>query len=191
LRNGAQEREDECLMPTLAQKLEKAIRTVPDYPKKGINFFDLTTLWKDGTLSKEVIDALESRWMGEKIQKIAGIEARGFIVGAPLADRLGIGFVPVRKLGKLPAPHIGVSYDLEYGKQGIEIHRDAIGRGERVLIVDDLLATGGTASAAASMVEELGGKVVGFSFVAELGFLDGRKKLGGRPVFSLVNYAKE
>jgi len=178
-------------MVTLAKKLEKAIRTVPDYPKKGINFFDLTTLWKDGALSREVIDALEARWKGEKIQKIAGIEARGFIVGAPLADRLGIGFVPVRKAGKLPAPHIGVSYALEYGKQGIEMHADAIERGEKVLIVDDLLATGGTASAAASMVEKLGGKVVGFTFVAELGFLGGRKKLGNNPVYSLVNYAKE
>jgi adenine phosphoribosyltransferase len=178
-------------MVTLAKKLEKAIRTVPDYPKKGINFFDLTTLWKDGALTREVIDALEARWKGERIQKIAGIEARGFIVGAPLADRLKIGFVPVRKSGKLPAPHIGVSYALEYGKQGIEIHADAIERGERVLIVDDLLATGGTANAAASMVEKLGGKVVGFAFVAELVFLGGRKKLGARPVFSLVNYAKE
>ena len=178
-------------MVTLAKKLEKAIRTVPDYPKKGINFFDLTTLWKDGALSREVIDALEARWKGEKIQKIAGIEARGFIVGAPLADRLGIGFVPVRKAGKLPAPHIGVSYALEYGKQGIEMHADAIERGEKVLIVDDLLATGGTASAAASMVEKLGGKVVGFTFVAELGFLGGREKLGNNPVYSLVNYAKE
>ena len=178
-------------MATLAQKLDKAIRTVPDYPKKGINFFDLTTLWKDGALSREVIDALEAKWKGQKIQKIAGVEARGFIVGAPLADRLGIGFVLVRKAGKLPAPSIKVSYELEYGRHEIEIHKDSIARGERVLIVDDLLATGGTASAAASIIEKLGGKVVGYSFVAELTFLGGRKKLGNRPVFSLVKYAKE
>ena len=178
-------------MPSLAQKLRKAIRTLPDYPKKGINFYDLTTLWKDGRLSREVIDAFEARWKKERIQKIAGIEARGFIVGAPLADRLGVGFVPVRKSGKLPAPSLAVSYELQYAQQKIEVHRDAIRRGERVLIVDDLLATGGTARAAASIVETLGGTVAGFSFVVELGFLDGRKKLGRRPVFSLLNYAEE
>jgi len=191
LREGIEEREDERLMVTLSQKLAKAIRTIPDYPKKGIKFKDLTTLWKQGELSREVMDALEARWREEKIQKIVGIEARGFIVGAVLADRLGIGFVPVRKAGKLPAPTLTLGYELEYGRQKIEIHADAIGPGERVLVVDDLLATGGTAKAAATIVEELGGKVVGFSFVAELGFLGGRKKLGDRPVFSLVNYAKE
>lgn len=178
-------------MTKLAGKLNKAIRTVPDYPKKGIMFKDLTTLWKDPKLSREVTDALEARWKGKKIDKIVGVEARGFIVGAPLADRLNIGFVPVRKLGKLPAASVSVTYELEYGKQGVEVHKDAISKGERVLVVDDLLATGGTSKAAASLVESLGGKVVGFSFVAELGFLGGRKKLGNHPVFSLVNYAKE
>lgn len=178
-------------MASLSTKLRKAIRTVPDYPKKGIIFKDLTTLWKDGELTREVVDALEARWKGERIDKIVGVEARGFIVGAPLADRLMIGFVPVRKAGKLPAPSLAVSYELEYGRQGLEIHKDAISRGEKVLIVDDLLATGGTSKAAATLVERLGGKVVGFSFVAELGFLGGRKKLGDRTVFSLVNYAEE
>jgi adenine phosphoribosyltransferase len=191
LRDGAEEREAERLVTKLEDKLNKAIRTVPDYPKKGIMFKDLTTLWKDAELSREVTDALEARWKGEKIDKIVGVEARGFIVGAPLADRLGVGFVPVRKLGKLPAASVSVTYELEYGKQGVEIHKDAIMKGERVLVVDDLLATGGTSKAAATLVEKLGGKVVGFSFVAELGFLGGRKKLGDRPVSSLVNYAKE
>jgi adenine phosphoribosyltransferase len=178
-------------MATLAERLGKTIRTIPDYPKKGIAFKDLTTLWKDGNLTKETIDALEARWKNEKLDKIAGIEARGFIVGAPLADRLGVGFVPVRKTGKLPADTVSVQYDLEYGRQEVQMHSDAIKHGERVLVVDDLLATGGTSSAAATLVERLGGKVVGFAFVAELGFLGGRKKLGDRPVFSLVNYAKE
>jgi adenine phosphoribosyltransferase len=178
-------------MVTLSQKLDKAIRTIPDYPKKGIMFKDLTTLWKQGKLSREVMDALEERWKGERIQKIVGIEARGFIVGAVLADRLGIGFVLARKAGKLPGRTLEVSYELEYGRQVIEIHRDGINRGERVLVVDDLLATGGTASAAATVVEKLGGKVVGYSFVAELGFLGGRRKLRNHNVFSLVNYAKE
>jgi adenine phosphoribosyltransferase len=191
LRDGVEEREDERLMVALSQKLKKAIRTIPNYPKEGIMFKDLTTLWKQPELSREVMDALEARWKGERIQKIVGVEARGFIVGAVLADRLGIGFVPVRKAGKLPAPTLAVSYELEYGRQSIEIHRDAIKRGERVLVVDDLLATGGTASSAASIVEKLGGKVVGYSFVAELGFLGGRRKLGDHNVFSLVNYAKE
>lgn len=175
-------------MPTLEQRVKKSIRSVKDYPKKGIGFKDLTTLWKDGRMTREVEDALEARWKASKLDKVVGIEARGFIVGAPLADRLGIGFVPARKVGKLPAASVGVGYELEYGKQGLEMHKDAISKGERVLIVDDLLATGGTARAATELVEKLGGRVDGLAFVAELKFLGGRKKLRGYDVFSIAKY---
>ena len=178
-------------MPTLEQNVKRAIRTIPDYPKQGIPFKDLTTLWKDGRLSRKVIDALEAKWKGKKVDKVVGIEARGFVVGAPLADRLGMGFVPARKVGKLPAAKLSMNYELEYGRQGLEVHRDAISRGERVLIVDDLLATGGTSKAAAALVERMGGKVVGFAFVAELSYLGGRRKLTGHEVFSIARYAKE
>ena len=173
-------------MGTLAGDVEKAIRIIPDYPKKGIPFKDLTTLWKDGKLNCRVTDALERRWKGSKLDKIVGIEARGFIVGAPLADRLGIGFIPARKVGKLPARKIAVQYELEYGRQGLEMHADSISKGERVLVVDDLLATGGTSRAAASLVERMGGKVVGFSFVTEVRGLEGRKKLVGYDVFTIA-----
>ena len=175
-------------MTTLDSQVRKAIRTIPDYPKKGIPFKDLTTLWKDGKLSRKVTDALEARWKGTRIDKIVGIEARGFIVGAPLADRLGVGFVPARKVGKLPGAKVSMNYELEYGRQGLEMHRDAIKKGERVLVVDDLLATGGTSKAAASIVEKLRGEVVGFAFVTELAHLGGRKKLAGYEIFSLVRY---
>jgi adenine phosphoribosyltransferase len=178
-------------VPTLEEQVKRAIRTVPDYPKKGIPFRDLTTLWKDGRLSGRVMDALVAKWKGKKIDKIVGIEARGFIVGAPLADRLGIGFIPARKVGKLPATKVSVNYELEYGRQGIEIHTDGISKGERVLIVDDLLATGGTSNAAGTLVERMGGKVVGFAFVVELSSLGGRQKLAGHEVFSIARYEKE
>ena len=175
-------------MATLVSQVKKAIRTIPDYPKKGIPFKDLTTLWKDGKLSRRVTDALEARWKKTKIDKVVGIEARGFIVGAPLADRLGVGFVPARKVGKLPGAKLSMNYELEYGRQGLEIHKDAISKGERILVVDDLLATGGTSKAAATLVERMGGKVVGFAFVTELGVLQGRKKLAGYEVYSLAKY---
>jgi len=175
-------------MATLVSQVKKAIRTVPDYPKKGIPFKDLTTLWKNGRLSKRVTDALEARWRRTKIDKVVGIEARGFIVGAPLADRLGVGFVPARKVGRLPGAKLGVNYELEYGRQGLEMHKDGISKGERVLIVDDLLATGGTSKAAATLVERMGGKVVGFAFVTELSKLKGRRKLSGYEVYSLAKY---
>jgi len=171
---------------SLGKDVEKAIRVIPDYPKKGIPFKDLTTLWKNGKLNRKVIDALEKRWRREKLDKIVGIEARGFIVGAPLADRLEIGFVPARKVGKLPGSKLRISYELEYGKQGLEIHRDSIQRGERVLIVDDLLATGGTSKAVATLVERLGGKVVGFAFVTEVRGLNGRRKLAGYKVYTIA-----
>lgn len=176
---------------TLEQSLRKAIRIVHGYPKKGVSFKDLTTLWKDGALSRKTTDALVERYRDEKLDKIVGIEARGFIVGAALADRLGIGFIPARKVGKLPSKKLSTSYELEYSKQGLEIHTDGISKGDRVLIVDDLLATGGTSNAAKILVEKLGGKVVGFAFIAELCYLNGREKLAGYVVNSLVRYDTE
>lgn len=176
---------------SFAKQLKDAIRSIPDYPKKGIVFRDLTTIWKDGRLNRMSTDVFYERYKGRRLEKIVGIEARGFIVAAPLADRLGIGFVPARKLGKLPSKKLTVRYVLEYGKQGLEVHKDAIKRGERVLIMDDLLATGGTSSAAARLVEQLGGEVEGFAFIVELGFLGGRKKLKGYEVYSIVNYGSE
>ena len=188
MRQSSEACEVERLVPTLEQRVKKSIRSVPDYPKKGVGFKDLTTLWKDGKVTREVEDALEARWRTRNLDKVVGIEARGFIVGAPLADRLGIGFVPARKVGKLPAERVGVNYELEYGRQGLEMHRDAISKGDRVLIVDDLLATGGTAKAATELVEKLGGRVDGLAFVAELKVLGGREKLRGYEVFSIATY---
>ena len=173
-------------MAVLGKDVEKAIRVIPDYPKKGIPFKDLTTLWKNGKLNRRVSDAMERKWKRQKLDKIVGIEARGFIVGAPLADRLGIGFVPARKVGKLPGKKLSVNYELEYGRQGLEMHADSISRGERVLIVDDLLATGGTSKAAATLVEKMGGKVVGFAFVTEVRGLSGRRKLTGYEVYTIA-----
>ncbi|MGD0396369.1 MAG: adenine phosphoribosyltransferase [Nitrososphaerales archaeon] len=175
-------------MATLEQEIRRNIRTIQDYPRKGVKFKDLTTLWKNGPLARKVTDAFVSKWKDKKVDKIVGIEARGFIAGAPIADRLGIGFVPARKLGKLPGEKLGVNYELEYGRQRLEIHSDAISKGDRVLIVDDLLATGGTARAAGALVEKLGGKVLGFAFVAELAHLKGREKLRGYEVHSLAKY---
>jgi len=173
---------------SFAEELKSAIRSIPDYPKKGIIFRDLTTIWKDGRLMRRATDVLYGRYRNEPLDKILGIEARGFIVAAPLADRLGIGFVPARKLGKLPSEKLTERYELEYGRQGLEVHRDSITKGERVLITDDLLATGGTSSAAAKLVERLGGVVAGFAFIVELTLLGGRKKLKGYDVYSIVRY---
>jgi adenine phosphoribosyltransferase len=175
-------------MAGLEADVKRAIRPIPDYPKKGIPFKDLTTLWQDGKLTRRVTDNLERKWKGTRLDKIVGIEARGFIVGAPLADRLGIGFVPARKVGKLPGSKVSIYYELEYGRQGLEMHTDSISKGDRVLIVDDLLATGGTSRAAGTLVERLGGKVVGFAFVTELSGLKGRKKLSGYEVYSIAKY---
>jgi len=175
-------------MATLEQEIKRNIRTIQDYPRKGVTFKDLTTLWKNGPLARKVTNAFVLRWKDSKIDKIVGIEARGFIAGAPIADRLGIGFVPARKLGKLPGKKLGVNYELEYGKQALEIHSDAISKGDRILIVDDLLATGGTARAARVLVEKLGGRVLGFAFVAELSYLKWREKLTGYEVHSLAKY---
>jgi adenine phosphoribosyltransferase len=175
-------------MGKLESDVKKSIRTIPDYPKKGIAFKDLTTLWKNGPLTRRVTDALAERWTGEELDKIVGIEARGFIVGAPLADRLGVGFVPARKVGKLPGSKVSVNYDLEYGRAGLEIHLGSIRKGDRVLVVDDLLATGGTSKAAATLIERMGGRVIGFAFVTELGSLHGRRKLAGYEVFTIAKY---
>ncbi|MGH9920130.1 MAG: adenine phosphoribosyltransferase [Nitrososphaerales archaeon] len=173
------------------EEFKAAIRRIPNFPKKGIVFRDITTLWKDGRLLRRSTDVLYEHYKNKKIDAVMGIEARGFVVGAPLAERLSVGFVPLRKLGKLPGEKVSESYDLEYGTATLEMHRDAIVKGERILIVDDLIATGGTALAAAKLVEVMKGNVVGFAFVVELSFLKGREALEGYDVFSIVKYASE
>jgi adenine phosphoribosyltransferase len=170
--------------------LKKLIREVPDYPKPGILFYDLTTLLKDKQGFKRLIDQLCEHYDGHTIDVVAGIEARGFIFAPALAYRLGAGFVPVRKPKKLPAKTSSISYDLEYGKDTLEIHEDAIKPGDRVIICDDLLATGGTAAATAKLIGQLGGKVEGLAFAVELTFLKGRGKLADLDVFSLIQYDK-
>jgi adenine phosphoribosyltransferase len=168
--------------------LKKLIREVPDFPKPGILFYDITTLLKDKSGFRAVIDGLKSHYREGQVDVVLGIEARGFIFAPALAYALGAGFVPVRKPKKLPAECVSVTYDLEYGTDQLEMHRDALDGGKRVLIVDDLLATGGTAQAAARMVREAGGEVTGMGFVVELTFLKGRQKLAGYDVFSLLQY---
>lgn len=170
--------------------LKKLIREIPDYPKPGILFYDITTLLKDRHGFHDVIDALKAHYKGAGVDLVIGIEARGFIFAPTLAYALDAGFVPVRKPKKLPAECVSVSYDLEYGADSLEIHTDAIEPGHRVLIVDDLLATGGTAAAVTKLVEKIGGKVAGMGFVVELTFLNGRSKLAGYDVFSLLQYDK-
>jgi adenine phosphoribosyltransferase len=169
-------------------ELKKLIREVPDFPKKGILFYDITTLLKDKLGFARLIDALSAHYIGKEIDLILGMEARGFIFGPALAYRLNAGFVPVRKPGKLPAETAKVSYELEYGSNALEIHKDAIERGQRVLIVDDLLATGGTAVATAQLAAGLGAQIAGLAFVVELDFLKGREKLANYDVFSLLHY---
>lgn len=169
-------------------QLKSLIREVPDFPKPGINFYDITTLLKDAKGFRRTVDALSAQFQGEKIDTVIGIEARGFIFAPAVAYHLGTGFVPVRKPRKLPAECASISYDLEYGQDTLEIHKDAIGEGHTVLIADDLLATGGTAKAVVDLVEKLGGRVVGLAFVVELEFLPGRKKLEGYNVKSLIKY---
>ena len=167
------------------------IRTINDFPKPGIGFKDITTLLKDARAFEMAIQEMERRLTGKTIDKVVGIESRGFIFGAPLALRLGAGFVPARKPKKLPAKTVREEYALEYGADALEIHADAISNIESVVIVDDLLATGGTAAATARLVEKLGGTIVGIGFLIELEFLQGRKKLGGYDVFSLIRYESE
>jgi len=170
------------------EDLKKLIRSVPDFPKAGILFYDITTLLKDPDGLRGVIDGLKDHYKDRRADLVLGVEARGFIFAPALAYAMGAGFVPVRKPKKLPAEVLGVTYDLEYGSDTLEMHKDAIRPGQRVLIVDDLLATGGTASAVARMVRDAGGIVAGIGFVVELTFLNGRKKLDGSDVFSLIQY---
>ena len=168
--------------------LKSLIREVPDFPKPGINFYDITTLLKHPEGLRGTVDALCAEFAGEKVDAVVGIEARGFIFAPAMAYHLGAGFVPARKPGKLPSECASVSYDLEYGQDALQIHSDAVGAGHRVLIADDLLATGGTAKAVVDLVEKLGGQVVGLAFVVELEFLPGRQKLAGYDVRSLIKY---
>lgn len=164
------------------------IREVPDFPKPGILFYDITTLLKDPKAFSAIADELTAYYQHQKIAKVVGIESRGFIFGGVLAQRLNAGFIPVRKPGKLPADSFEVKYSLEYGANSLAIHRDAVTVGERVLIVDDLLATGGTAAATVSLVRQLGGEIVGLDFLVELKGLKGRDKLTGYPVHSTILY---
>ncbi|HLW83140.1 MAG TPA: adenine phosphoribosyltransferase [Candidatus Acidoferrales bacterium] len=171
-------------------ELKKLIREVPDYPKPGILFYDLTTLLQDKKGFHVLIEKLCDKFVGKHIDIVAGIEARGFIFAPALAYRLGAGFVPVRKPNKLPWKTAEVTYQLEYGTDKLEIHRDAVKPGERVLLCDDLLATGGTAAAASELIRNLGGEITGAAFAVELNFLHGRQKLQGTDVFSLIQYDK-
>jgi adenine phosphoribosyltransferase len=170
--------------------LKKLIREIPDFPKKGILFYDITTLLKDKTGFATLIDALAEYYIGKKIDAVIGIEARGFIFGPALAYRLNAGFIPVRKPKKLPGETHKITYQLEYGSDSLELHKDAVVRGQRVVIVDDLLATGGTAAATVQLVQQAGAEVAGLGFVVELDFLKGREKLSGYDVFTLLHYDK-
>lgn len=168
--------------------LKAHIRDVPDFPKEGILFKDITPLLADPKAFVTALDLFAEHWAGEKLDAIVGIESRGFIFGAALAARTGIGFVPVRKPGKLPAAVDRVEYELEYGTDTVEMHRDALNEGDRVILVDDLIATGGTAAAALQLIAGRGAQCVGAGFVIELDFLKGREKLGETPVLSLIHY---
>jgi adenine phosphoribosyltransferase len=180
-----------ALVTAMHDDLSRSIRSIPDFPKPGIVFRDITTLLKDPTALREAADAIVARYAHERIATVVGIESRGFILGSIVAYRLGAGFVPARKPGKLPAPAVRETYQLEYGSDAVEIHADAIAPGDRVLVHDDLLATGGTAAAACALVERLGGTIVGVSVLIELAFLHGRLKLPGRTLHALITYAEE
>ena len=170
------------------EHLKTKIRQVPNFPKQGILYYDITTLLRDPVGLREVLDGLTEPFRDQQIDLVVGIESRGFILGAAVADRLRAGFVPARKPGKLPAGTIQQSYDLEYGSDALEIHQDAIEQGQRVLIVDDLLATGGTARAARDLVSKTGGDIAGMAFLVELQFLGGRARLGDVPLFVALRY---
>ena len=169
-------------------ELKNIIRDIPDFPKKGIIFKDITTLLADAKSFQRMVDSIANRYVGQRVDKVVGVEARGFIIGAALAYKLNAGIVLVRKPGKLPAETFKKSYDLEYGTDTLEIHIDAIKHGERILIADDLLATGGTMGAVVDMVNSMGGEIVECCFMAELEFLNGRKKLPEGKVFSLLTF---
>jgi len=168
--------------------LKQHIRHVPDFPKAGILFYDITTLLRDPQGFRITVDMLSTPYQQQGIEAVVGIESRGFILGAAVAERIGAGFIPIRKPGKLPAKALKESYDLEYGKDALEIHEDAVRPGQRILIVDDVLATGGTASAAAKMVRRLGGDLQGLAFLIELLGLNGKSRLEGEHVFSVLQY---
>ena len=168
--------------------LKQHIRHVPDFPKAGILFYDITTLLKDADGFKTTIDLLATPYMGQGIEVVVGIESRGFILGGAVAQRIGAGFIPIRKPGKLPSKALKETYDLEYGKDSLEIHTDAVEKGQRVLIVDDVLATGGTAAAATQLVKKLGGQLHGLAFLIELIGLNGKSKLSGEKVYSVLQY---
>lgn len=172
----------------MIEEIKMRIRDVPDFPKKGIVFKDITTLLKSGPAFREVIDILGERYQGKEIDAVVGVESRGFILASALAYRLETGMVPVRKPGKLPAATFRASYELEYGKDELEIHQDAFQERDRILIIDDLLATGGTGLATAELVEKIKGEIIEIAFLIELTFLKGREKLKGYPVFSLIEY---
>jgi adenine phosphoribosyltransferase len=172
----------------MTEALKSRIRHVPDFPKTGILFYDVTTLLRDPEGFRLAIDAMSAPFMGAGVDLVVGIESRGFILGSAVADRIGAGFVPVRKLGKLPSVTIRASYALEYGTDSLEMHRDAVTAGQRVLIVDDLLATGGTANAAVQLVKELGGVVVGVAVLIELAALNGREKIAGEQLHAVLTY---
>ncbi len=175
-------------MGAAIEDLKRAIRDVPDFPKAGIVFRDVTTLLKDRTALRNAVDLFTQLCSSRRVDKVVGIESRGFIFGSLVADRLGVGFVPVRKPGKLPAATRRATYQLEYGQDSLEIHEDAVERGEQVLIVDDVIATGGTAEATGDLVTQLGGEVAACAFLIELGFLNGRARLVGHDVLSLIRY---
>lgn len=166
--------------------LKKFIRDIPDFPKEGIIFKDITPLLKDSEAFLEAINRMVDHYQDYDFDYIVGIEARGFLIGAPMATAMGKGFIPIRKPGKLPGEILSINYELEYGSNQVEIHRDAISAGEKVIIIDDLLATGGTIAATVKLIEELGGKVKGIGFLYELGILNGRKQLMGHDIFSLL-----
>ena len=168
--------------------LKQHIRHVPDFPKAGILFYDITTLLRDADGFKVTIDLLSTPYVGQGIDVVVGIESRGFILGGAVAERIGAGFIPIRKPGKLPSKAIKETYDLEYGKDALEIHADAVENGQRVLIVDDVLATGGTAAAATQLVKKLGGTLHGLAFLIELVGLNGKSKLAGEQVYSVLQY---
>lgn len=168
--------------------LKAKIRHIPDFPKPGILFYDITTLLNDRQGFADSIGALVTPFRGQRVDQVVGIESRGFILGGAVAQALGVGFVPIRKKGKLPARCIGEDYSLEYGAHTLEIHEDAVAPGQRALVIDDVLATGGTAKAAANLVRRIGGEVVGLAFLIELNFLNGREKLSGEEVYSVLQY---
>ena len=170
------------------EALKKLIRHVPDFPKPGILFYDITTLLQDSVGFRQAVECVSKPYQDTVVDVVVGIESRGFIFGAAVADRLGVGFVPVRKPGKLPWKTVTESYELEYGVDAVEMHRDAVGSGQRVLIVDDLLATGGTARATVNLIKKSGGVIAGVAFLIELAELGGRAKLEGEQVFSVLTY---